>query len=191
MVVMVSIMKRSKELILEEYLVLAAKSGDRRATARLVELRGPRMVAHAARLLGNVADAQDAVQDAWIDILRGLGTLREPRAFRSWAMRIVTRRCAGRIDASIKNRALATELAYVTEPTSPASFSEEITALRGAMAGLRPSHRATVALVYLEGFTLAEAAVALDIPVGTVKSRLSHARDALKQKLTEHELKGD
>ena len=65
-------MTRSKEQILEDYLVAAAKTGDRSAMGQLARLRGPRLLAHATRLMGEPEAARDVVQTAWVDILRGL-----------------------------------------------------------------------------------------------------------------------
>jgi len=80
---------RSKQHIVEEYLVAGARLGDRNAIARLATLRGPGLLRHAVRLLGNRDDAHDAVQDAWIEIIKGLPRLRDDRAFPAWAYRIV------------------------------------------------------------------------------------------------------
>ena len=61
--------------------------------ARLVEAWQPRLVGHAWRLTGDTEMAREAVQDGWVEILRGLSALRDEMAFPAWALRIVTRRC--------------------------------------------------------------------------------------------------
>jgi len=98
---------KCQEKALEAYLVVAARAGDRRAWQRLVELRGPRLMAHAVRLLGEAEGARDVVQDAWLDILRGLSRLREVGAFLPWALRIVSRRVARVIKGRQGERRLA------------------------------------------------------------------------------------
>ena len=103
-----------KEKALEAYLVAAARSGDTASLARLVKLRGPRLQAHAARLLGDAEGARDAVQDAWVEIIRGLGGLRDDGFFLPWALRIVTRRVARVIKGRQKDRKLAGEFAFET-----------------------------------------------------------------------------
>ena len=174
-----------QERILEEYLVISARMGDGRAMGQLAEVRGPRLLAHAVRLLGDREEARDAVQEAWVEILRALPRLREACAFPAWATRIVTRRCARLIQGKQRQRALAAGYgAEVDEIAMPAgSFTAEVAGLRAAIAALRPDHAATIALFYLEEMSVAEVSVALDIPVGTVKTRLMHARAKLKEAL--------
>jgi len=182
-------MKR-QEKALEGYLVAAARAGDRRAWGRLVALRGPRLMAHAVRLLGEVEGARDVVQDAWVEILRGLAGLREVGAFLPWALRIVSRRVARVIRGRQGARRLAADYAADAEMSVPEAGPGAVDAarVRAAVAGLPADQAATVALFYLEDFSVAEVAVALDVPTGTVKTRLMHARAKLR---TELERKSD
>ncbi len=179
---------RKQEHVYEEYLVMCAQAGERDAHRQLVALRGPRLLAHATRLLGNREEARDVVQDGWIEILRGLKGLREPRAFASWATRIITRRCARYVDGQIRWRKLGEAMWCEGQimPDDPNPMGgDEMRMLRGAIAALPAAQSATIALFHLEEMSVAEVATALDIPRGTVKTRLMHARENLK-----HALKG-
>ena len=168
----------------DSWLVVAAQAGDRRALDRLVARWHRRLVAHGWRLTGDRAMAEEAVQAAWIDIVRGLHSLRDERAFPAWAYRIVTRKTAGAIGTRIADRALATALEDDLPPAPPSpEDAADGTALRREVAALPPGHRAAVALHYFEGLSIAETAVALGIPAGTVKTRLMHARARLKTRL--------
>ncbi|MEM7057255.1 MAG: RNA polymerase sigma factor [Pseudomonadota bacterium] len=170
--------------LLEEYLVAGARLGDRKAVARLAALRGPKLYAHAMRLLGNRADAEDAVQDAWLEILRGLNSLRDDRAFPAWAYRIVTRRAAKLIGQRVRQRDLAATLsADADEVVEKHPDGLDAAAVRKAMQMLPPPQAATIALFYLEEMSVAEVALALDVPPGTVKTRLMHARTKLHDAL--------
>lgn len=172
-----------KKRALEEFLVAGARLKDPAAMTSLVKLRGPRLLVHATRLLGNRDEAQDAVQDAWIEIFRNLSHLRSDAAFPVWATRIVTRRCARIISGNVRTREIAAALVPVTETETADprdDLPDDLQVLRAAIATLPPDQAATVALFYLEDMSLAEVAVALDVPVGTVKSRLSLARKRLK-----------
>lgn len=166
------------------WLVVAAQTGDRRAIEQLVARWHRRLVAHGWRLTGDRAMAEEAVQAAWIDIMRGLNGLRDERAFPAWAYRIVTRKTATAIGDRIAGRALATALEedVPPPPQSPEDAADGAT-LRRAVTALPPGHRAAVALHYFEGLSIAETAVALGIPAGTVKTRLMHARVRLKTQL--------
>lgn len=156
--------------------------------AKLVSLRGPLLQAHATRLLGNAEQARDAVQDAWVEILRGIPALRDDRAFPAWAYRIVTRRCARTISRLQRDRKMAEHVRTTQDTACPdtAGNTSDARTVRQALRALPPGHAATIALFYLEDMSVAEVAAALDIPAGTVKTRLMHARDKLR-----NILKGD
>lgn len=167
----------------DDYLVVAAQTGDRSAFARLVRRWHGRLLAHALRLTRRRDIAEDAVQAAWVEIIRGLPSLRDERAFPAWAYRIVTRRLA----KSVGRRALAVELDEAEVGVRPSEYAAageakilDHTDLGRAMAMLSPVHRATIALHYFEGLSVAEVAVALEVPTGTIKTRLMHARAHLR-----------
>jgi len=178
-------MKRVDRIV-EEYLVISAQTGNRDALARLVKLRGPRLLAHATRLMGNREEARDVLQDAWIDIMRGLPKLADPRAFPAWATRILTRRCAKTIHRNVRTRELKREFSATAERMSYLENEKfaDADAVRKALAHLPVSQKAAIALFYLEEMSVAEVSIALDIPIGTVKTRLMHAREKLKTTLT-------
>lgn len=174
---------KQSEKALEGYLVAAARTGDRAALARLVRFRGPRLMAHAVRLLGDVEGARDVVQDAWVEIIHGLGALRDTGAFLPWALRIVTRRVARAIKGRQRDRALAAEYVQEVEMDVAESGPAAVDAarVRAALGHLSRDQAATVALFYLADMDVAEVAMAMDVPAGTVKTRLMHARDKLRK----------
>lgn len=169
--------------ILDEYLVVSARAGDRRAFELLARHWHKRLMAHAWRLTGDHEIAREAAQEGWIEIVRGLAGLRDERAFPAWAYRIVSRRCAGQIRRIQARRAL--DSAIAADPVEPGTHAEaidgvELDRLRAAVRALPPGHRAAIALFHFEEMSVAETAVALDVPVGTVKTRLMHARRTLR-----------
>lgn len=174
-----------KARALEAYLVAAARTGDRAAMDGLVRLMQPRLLAHAYRLMGDAEAAKDITQTAWLDILHGLPALREVAAFRAFAMQIVTRKVARTIKTRQRDRALATDWAAEAEnQTAPiGDIASDVATVRAAIATLPPAHRATLALFYLDDMTVTEVATALDVPIGTVKTRLMHARAKLRDLL--------
>lgn len=176
---------RSKQHIVEEYLIAGARLGDREAAAGLAALRGPGLLRHAHRLLGNRDDAEDAVQDAWIEIIKGLPKLRDDRAFPAWAYRIVTRRAARLIANRVKRRVREKYAAGMTDMAVAETSSQaaDAHAVRQAINALPPPHAAAISLFYLEDMSVAEVAIALDVPPGTIKTRLMHARSKLNKAL--------
>ena len=168
--------------LIDAWLVAAARAGERAAFARLMAHRGPRLYAHARRLTDDADTARDVTQAAWVAVWRGLGGLRDDHAFLPWALRIVTRLAARDLGRRRRERHAAEGWAEAGETLMP-SADEAVEAahvLAPALAALPPGQRAVLALYYLEGLRVAEAAVALDIPPGTVKTRLMHARENLR-----------
>ncbi len=175
-------MARDLKRVFDEYTVAAARTGDRTALARLVRHWQPRLLAHAYRLTQDFELAREVTQDAWIDIMRGLVRLKDSAAFPAWAFRIVTRRAADAIRRA--QRARRTRSALADEPQEPvAPASGENGGLHRAVDDLPPPQRAAVLLYYIEGFSTAEIATVLEVPAGTVKTRLMHARRKLRAAL--------
>lgn len=170
--------------ILDEYLVAAARTGDRKAFAMLAERWHGKLVAHAWRLTGDREGARDTAQSGWIEIVRGLHRLQDERAFPAWAYRIVSRRCARQIGEAVRGRELGEDLARQTEaPQADVGEALDAGRLRAAIAELSTDQRSAIALFYLEEMSVAEVAVALNVPAGTVKTRLMHARRKLRAAL--------
>lgn len=178
---------RNSEQIYDEYLVAAAVTGDRRALERLVTRWQPRLLRHAWRVLGDADRAGDMVQEAWMEILRGLHRLDDVAAFPAWAYRIVSRRCYRAIGRSAREPFEPEDAGLAHEPESPerasAEFASDLETVMGVLSTLPAPQKAALALHYLEGMGVAEIAVALDVPPGTVKTRLMHARRKLRERL--------
>lgn len=174
----------NKSRALDEYLVASARAGGRGGFEMLVKRWQPRLVAHAWRLLGGDREAvRDAVQEAWAEIVLGLHRLRDVRAFPAWAYRIVTRRCARQIGQAVRQRQLAADMVLDEQVVPDLGAGADRDRLRRAIRALPTDQRAAVALFYLEDLSIAEVAVALDVPAGTVKTRLMHARRKLRAAL--------
>lgn len=169
--------------IFDEYLVACARNGDRNAFELLAKRWQRRLVAHAWRLLGEHDLARDAAQEGWVEIVRGLASLEDERAFPAWAYRIVSRRCARSARRLGRQRRLAEALAHQPEPEAPGPDAPDhlgFDHVRNAIRSLPPEQRAALALFHFEEMSIAETAVALDVPAGTVKTRLMHARRKLR-----------
>jgi RNA polymerase sigma-70 factor (ECF subfamily) len=173
-------MDRDSERIYDEYLVAAAMTGDRPALSRLVGRWQPRLYRHAWRVLGDAERAKDMVQEAWVEILRSLARLDDVAAFPAWAYRIVTRRCQR---AFLRNSreivefdADESEAAAQATEQDAGELAAELANVVEAIGKLPSPQRAALALFYLEELSVAEIAIATDVPPGTVKTRLMHAR---------------
>jgi RNA polymerase sigma factor (sigma-70 family) len=183
-----------RERLFDEYLVASARAGSRVALGQLAARFQPRLLRHARRLTYDDEAAKDCAQDAWIDIVRGLPSINDAAAFPAWAFRVVSRRCARWIRKTEQRRRLHTNLA--SEPaenttTDNTESSSEIASLGRAMSTLPPDQQAALALFYLEDMSVAEIAMALKTPPGTVKTRLMHARQKLRRILEPKESKNE
>ena len=180
-------MRRDAERVFDEYLAASARAGDEKAFSRLAVRWQPRLLAHAYRLIGDRELARDAVQESWSDIVKALPRLNDAAHFPPFAYRIVTRRVADSIRRVQKDRRLSS--AFAAEPaensvsTAAMEASADKTPLNDAIRALPPDQRAAIALHYKEGFSVAEIAAALEVPAGTVKTRLMHARRKLRAAL--------
>ncbi len=173
-------MRRDPRTVLDEWLVASAKSGSELAFGQLVTRWTPRLLRHASRLLGNIDQAQDAVQDAWVGAAGGLRRLEDPARFAAWMFALVSRRCADRVRRSVRDRRLTLQVADLRGPPVEVNGADQRLDLLGAIAGLPVEQRLVVSLHYGEGFGIDEIATAHGLPSGTVKSRLFAARQTLK-----------
>lgn len=185
-------MSRTHEDIQDELLVLQCQQGDAEALKTLITRWHPRLGRLAWRLTAEREAARDIVQEAWLAIVRGLRRLDDPARFRSWAYRIVRNKCADWIRRRVVRRDAVSELQDVAahagdDPSTEADSVSDAARLRSALAELPREQRAILSLHYLDGMPVAEIAAALDVPKGTVKSRLYHARNRLKQTLERNE----
>ena len=170
-----------------EYLVARAKAGDRNGFNLLAVHTEKRFLAYAMRLTGDGEMARDAAQDAWADIVRGLPRLESARLFNAWAYKIVSRRCADQIRKVQRQR--KTKAAYAAEPrpvSAPADKAEQSSdrkTIQALIQSLPEEQRLTMVLFYSEDLGIAEIAHITGVPVGTVKTRLLHARNKVRSQL--------
>ena len=162
-------------------LVLRAAAGDRDAFAILITPRVDRTLRTARAILGNDPEAHDAAQDALVSAWVNLPRLRDPARFDGWLHRLLVNGCREALRRRRRNR----EVQVDVEVASPdfARASAETTAVRAAFARLSVDERTILLLHHLHGLPLDQVARHLDVPVGTAKSRLWHARRSLERAL--------
>jgi len=166
-------------------LVRRAAGGDEIAFERVVATQLDRSFRTARAILGNDADARDAVQEAFVSAWRELGKLREPGNFDAWLQRIVVNACRAELRRRVRVREVTLDGQIEWGGNEPAvSEQVEDTELLGhAFERLDGDKRSILVLHYLHHEPVATIAAALGIPVGTVKWRLSEARAALARAL--------
>lgn len=165
------------------------QQGDRSAFDELYAAYARPAIRTAYLITRSQAAAEDAVQEAFVQVLRKISSLREVTAFRPWFYQIVVnaaRRLAGKgtvdwvpLDLENHDKADAT----LPAPDEIAIIGEEAELLRAAINELNEWHRVPVYLRYFTGLSEQEIAQALGLPQGTVKSRLHNARRMLHERL--------
>lgn len=165
----------------EPALIVAARHGDRDALDRLLRLHQPRLHALCRRLCRDQADALDALQEALIAIVRGLPRFDGRSSFGTWAYRVATNACLDELRRGNRRPALLDSQeadAVASRDDRPEAVGDRVD-IDGALATLTPEFRAPVVLRDLCGFDYAEIGAMLQIPPGTVRSRISRGRAAL------------
>ena len=178
----------------ESGLVGRAASGDASAYEELVRMHQQIAMRTAWLVTRNATEAEDAVQEAFVKAYRALGRgrFREGAAFRPWLLAIVVNEARNRRRSVARSDRLALRVAEV-RPSGDAAPSPEAAALRDeerellvkALNAMRDEDRLVVGYRYLLGLSEAETAAVLDVPNGTVKSRLARALGRLRSSLSE------
>ncbi len=180
----------------EQALITAATRGDLEAFNILILRYQDMLFNVAARFFGDDDQADDAVQEALISAFRSLRTF-SGGSFRAWLTRTLINKCYDEFRRTSRHPTLplvptvdgeeAEDWDWLSDPSLPLEDQVEVVQLNEAiqrgMNSLPPSYRTVLALVDVEGLPYDEAANALKVPVGTVKSRLARARAALRQQL--------
>ena len=164
-------------------LVEAARRDDQGAFAALVRRHERRVYHLALRMLGREEDARDAAQDAFISCYRNLHAFRGDAAFSTWLHRIAVNAC---YDALRKRREVLGIEEAPEPPPSPDHGDAAAAAIdvRRALLLVPAEFRAVIVMHDLQDMGYDQIAEALDLPVGTVKSRLHRGRVALGRALT-------
>jgi RNA polymerase sigma-70 factor (ECF subfamily) len=166
----------------ERALVELARGGDEEAFASLIRMAGDRLMAIAFRILRDVDRAEDAVQQAIVTAWRDLPALREPDRFGGWLYRILVNACY--VEARRTRRWDSNVRLLTPDMTSGSADGilsvEDRDELERAFRRLPPEQRAAFVLHHYAGMPLADIGEALEVPVGTVKSRLHYAAATLR-----------
>jgi RNA polymerase sigma-70 factor, ECF subfamily len=164
-------------------LVLRCQTGDEAAFARLFDRFAARTLAHLRGLLGD--DADDVQQEVWLTVYRTIARLVNPRAFRTWLFQTTRHRAIDFLRSRRRERELLDEAAReaerTTAPEEPGSL--DASALGPALETLPPAQREVLLLRYQEDMTYAEIAVVVGSSIGTVRSRLHHAKQRLQTRM--------
>jgi RNA polymerase sigma-70 factor (ECF subfamily) len=174
---------RAVDLGLDAGLVRRARAGSPEAFSRLVERHQATVRGFLRRACGNWAEADDLAQDTFVTAWSEIGRLRSDQSVRSWLCGVAWRKHLSRRRSTMRDA--ARDGAWLEgQGGSSAVAPEDRESLARAMAELPPEQRAAVALCLAADFSHTEAAEALRLPVGTVKSHVARGRAKLLEALS-------
>ena len=176
----------------EKALIDAARQGDVGSFNQLVLSYQSMVYNFAYRILGDRHAAADATQDAFISAFKAIGKFRGG-SFKAWLLRIVTNACYNQLRRKQRQPSTSLDALLVLEPaptqslTDPSESPEEYTvrqelskAIQIGIGNMPPEQRITLVLADVQGFSYQEIAGVTGVSLGTVKSRLSRARNKLR-----------
>jgi RNA polymerase sigma-70 factor, ECF subfamily len=170
-------------------LVERASQGDHEAFGLLVGVRLARLDTAARLILRDSELARDAVQEATLRAWRNLRGLRDPGRFDAWLHRLTVNACLD-LARQRQNRVIEIELTpfHDAPVQDAAALVTDAIYVERMLAVLDPGQRAVIVLHYYLDLSLPETAAALGIPVGTAKSRLNRALDAMRMRVADDEV---
>jgi len=172
-------------MMLDAVLAVRCQLGDEDAFDTLVERFHPALHNYARRLTGSDDAASDAVQDVWVRVVRGLPRLREPERLRAWIFGSAHRTRMDRLRERYATREVpGGDMSEQAAEPVDLSAEEQSAAVHVALDAMPVVEREILTLFYLRELGLAEISSALDVPIGTVKSRLFRARKLLHTRMT-------
>jgi RNA polymerase sigma-70 factor (ECF subfamily) len=162
----------------------AATNGDGRALAALVRETQP-TVWRLCRALGSPGEEEDLVQETYLRVVRGLPSFRRESPALPWILSIARRVCADHVRKRVRQRRIAerVQLHVATQPVSTNDDGRDEGALyvEDVLDSLSSDRREAFVVTQLLGLSYAEAAIVLDCPIGTIRSRVARARRDLMQ----------
>ena len=177
----------SVDRVRDELVVVRCQLGERDAFDELVERWHRPLASFVRTRSADHATIDDSVQDIWTQVLRGLPGLRDPGRFPAWLFTIARRTLADDVRRRVRRvRVVApvgpTDIDPADDVDDIAALLDRVTVARG-LDGLEPREREAVELFHLADLSIADVALVLGVPPGTVKSRLHRARGQLREHL--------
>jgi RNA polymerase sigma factor (sigma-70 family) len=182
-------MRKTRDQIYDELLILKCQSGDKNAFEELVERWEKRLWHYAYKVTGSDSAAWDIVQETWFAVIKGIRKLEDVAVFPQWAFRILSNKCADWLRKRHLQFRLDSELSKQAqeEPETRQNIDVKTELLPAAVMNLSSEQRVLLMLRYHEDFDIGQIAEILDVPEGTVKSRLHRTLNQLREMMERHQ----
>lgn len=177
---------REPDRLADELLVVRCQLGEPDAFDALIERWHHPLWLYIRRMTGGHHEEQDLLQEVWLRVIRGIARLRDGSRFRGWLFGIARRTLMDRLRREYAVLpADDVDVAELAAQPETADLETDLASMETALETLPTVEREVLTLFYLHDLTLAELAQALNVPVGTVKSRLFRARGMLRAAMQE------
>jgi RNA polymerase sigma factor (sigma-70 family) len=182
-----------KEAIFYELLVLRCQQGQKNAFEELIRMWEKRLFYYIRRLVDDEHDAWQILQETWVKVLRGIRKLREPRKLPTWLYITARNTSISHMRHEYARQSLLENNENISREIGPDPLLrfDDAEQVHYGLGQLSLSHREVLTLFFLQDLSLEEVATVLDIPVGTVKSRLYHAKRSIKKVLRQKEQRNE
>ncbi|MEO8064862.1 MAG: sigma-70 family RNA polymerase sigma factor [Pseudomonadota bacterium] len=168
----------------DELLAIRCQLGERAAFDALITRWHPPLWRYLRRLANDDDTAHDLAQETWLRVLRAIAKLREPARLRPWLFGIARRTAMDRLRAQYTQPPMSdVNPEDIAAELPDANLEEEFATLEVSVGSLPIVEREVLALFYLRELSLEEISVLVEVPIGTVKSRLFRARQLLRRDL--------
>lgn len=180
---------RDKKAIHYELLVLRCRQGRQDALEELIRTWERPLLYYVRRLLDTDEEARQVLQETWLKVLQGLGRLRRPESLPAWLYGIARNTAVSHLRAKRQEGVLFESDDGVVDSNGEDAHLDfdDAERIHYGLDRISPTHREVLTLFFLQDLSLEEIASVLEIPAGTVKSRLHHAKRALRAVLEEEE----
>lgn len=168
----------------ERVLVLRCQAGDARAFAEIVSRYDRRLRAYVGKLSGDAGTVDDVLQDVWLDVFRDVAKLRDPGALGGWLYRVArdrSYRILRRRGVLLRPIGEADAVATAADGTQP--DADDASLVRASLDRLAPPHRDVLWLRFVERMSYQQIANVVGCGLGTVRSRIFHAKRALRREI--------
>lgn len=167
------------EKLYEQVLVVRCQTGDEAAFEELIARYSPRLRYFLGKMLIDVSAADDALQDVWLDVVRNIVRLRETAAFTAWVYRIARDR-AWRVVRGRRSDQVPLVENDIVDYVDIDFSVDDAKLIHDGLEKLTPEHREVLVLKFLEEMTYDDISRVVGCPVGTIRSRIHHAKRALR-----------
>ncbi len=173
----------------EAILVLRAQAGSDRAFERLFERYEERLLYYLRRVTGSADVADDAFGEAWLKAYRSIGEIRKPAAFRTWLYRVARNAAMDRLrddrrEVPLDDPGVGEAVAAASRQEEEPAFDDvDVADLNTGLQRIDGIHSEVLTLAFLEDLSYEEIATVLDVPIGTVRSRIHYGRRALRREI--------